>query len=101
MAHKGIDTFVWLDPLNFAINAQTQQAFQQAAATLRQVVWQWDVADLQATALGMVEPRWQILLHLTTHGVDHRSQVLRLIYDANGVTFAQDMIVYLWQQNRT
>jgi uncharacterized damage-inducible protein DinB len=52
------DTFVWLDPLNFATIAQTQQAFQQAAATLLQVVWQWDVADLQATALGMVEPRW-------------------------------------------
>lgn len=46
----------------------------------------------------MAEPRWQILLHLTTHDVDHRSQVLRLIHDANGVTFAQDMIVYLRQK---
>ena len=95
------DTIVWLDPLNFATITQTMQSFQQAATTLRHVVWQWDAHDLQAVVQGMSEPRWQILLHLTTHGVDHRSQVLRLIHDANGVTFAQDMIVYLWQKNRT
>lgn len=95
------DTFAWLDPLNFVTIAQTMQSFQQAATTLRHVVWQWDAHDLQAVALGMVEPRWQILLHLTTHGVDHRSQVLRLIHDRNGVTFAQDMIMYLWQKKRT
>ena len=89
------DTFVWLETLNFATITQIQQAFQQAAATLRLVVWQWDAADFQVIALGMAEPRWQISLHLTTYGVDYCSQVLRLIHAVNGVTFAQDMIDYL------
>jgi uncharacterized damage-inducible protein DinB len=67
---------------------------------LQHAVDAWSASDLQAVAPGMQEPRWQILLHLTTHGVDHRSQVLRLIHDLNGATFAQDMIMYLWQKNR-
>jgi len=53
------------------------------------------VRDLQAIAPDRGEWRWWGLHHLTTHGVDQHSHVWRLIHDANGVVFAQDMIVYL------
>ena len=51
-----------------------------------------------AVRMGWGPWHWQVLYHLTIHGVDQRSHVSRLIYDANGVIFAQDMIVYLWQR---
>jgi uncharacterized damage-inducible protein DinB len=39
---------------------------------------------------------WQILAHVVNHGTDHRSQVLRLLYEFGAPTFEQDLMNYLW-----
>lgn len=39
---------------------------------------------------------WQVLLHVGTHGVDHRAQLLRLLNDLGGKTVAQDYIFYVY-----
>lgn len=40
---------------------------------------------------------WQILLHITHHGVDHRAQMLRLMNDLGVQTGPQDYIFYLFK----
>lgn len=40
----------------------------------------------------------EALLHVVNHSTDHRAQMLRLIHDYGGETFAQDMIYYLREQ---
>jgi len=39
---------------------------------------------------------WQVLLHVVNHGTDHRSQLLRNLYDLGGKTEAQDYIFYAY-----
>jgi uncharacterized damage-inducible protein DinB len=63
---------------------------------LAQQVERWSDADLAEVPVGMNEMRWQVLVHLTMHGVDHRSQVLPLIHAAGGQTMPQDFIFHVW-----
>jgi uncharacterized damage-inducible protein DinB len=41
---------------------------------------------------------WQILVHLINHGTDHRSQILRLLYDFGAPTMEHDLMLYLWDR---
>lgn len=95
------ETFVWPDIARYADlypTIATAKAFHDdVAAQLRASVDAWSDADLLAVPPGMNEQRWQVLMHLMTHGVDHRAQVLRLIHDCGGKTFPQDLIIYLWE----
>lgn len=43
-------------------------------------------------------PLLGILLHLINHGTDHRAQTLAMIDRVGGATIAQDLIVYLREQ---
>jgi uncharacterized damage-inducible protein DinB len=40
---------------------------------------------------------WQVLLHVTNHGTDHRAQVLRLLNDLGVKTTSQDYIFYVFE----
>lgn len=44
---------------------------------------------------GLPLATWQILLHVCNHGTDHRAQLLRLINEAGGETFEQDLLFHL------
>lgn len=44
---------------------------------------------------GLPLTMWQILLHVCNHGTDHRAQLLRLIHEAGGETFEQDLLFHL------
>ena len=53
-------------------------------------------ADVAAQPIpGMPLRTWQILLHVCNHGTDHRAQLLRLIHEAGGETFEQDLLFHL------
>lgn len=39
---------------------------------------------------------WQVLLHVVTHGTDHRAQLLRLLNDLGVKTGSQDYIFYVY-----
>jgi uncharacterized damage-inducible protein DinB len=43
----------------------------------------------------------EMLLHAVNHGTDHRGQILRLIHDYGGDTYAQDMISYFRDKQNT
>jgi len=96
------DSFVWLDSSRYAevypTIATAKTFHQEVSDQLWTSVQRWTDADLQVCPAGMREQRWQVLMHLVTHGVDHRAQVLRLIHDYGGKTFPQDLIMYLWDQ---
>lgn len=39
---------------------------------------------------------WQILLHVVTHSIDHRAQMLRILHELGAPTFEQDYMIHLW-----
>ena len=39
---------------------------------------------------------WQVLLHVITHGTDHRAQLLRTLHDLGCKTGSQDYIFYVY-----
>jgi uncharacterized damage-inducible protein DinB len=44
--------------------------------------------------------RWEVLLHLANHAMDHRSQILAMLHQQFGVqTIEQDMIFFLWEED--
>lgn len=59
-----------------------------------------DLTDdqLNAEPPGQTEPVWQILMQLILHSIDHRAQMLRLLYEYGAPTFDQDLILYLMQR---
>ena len=40
--------------------------------------------------------RWQVLLHVVNHGIDHRAQFLRVLNDLGVRTEYQDYIFYIY-----
>lgn len=56
--------------------------------------------QLSAVPPNQSETAWQILLQLIFHSVDHRSQMLRVLYDFGAPTFDQDLILYLSQRGQ-
>jgi uncharacterized damage-inducible protein DinB len=42
--------------------------------------------------------RWEGLMQILTHGVDHRAQTLALIHQVGGKTIEQDFIFYSWEK---
>ncbi len=90
------ESFTWLDANDFPTIAATQAWAEQGMIDLAQQVERWSDADLAEVPVGMNEMRWQVLVHLTMHGVDHRSQVLPLIHAAGGQTMPQDFIFHVW-----
>lgn len=88
--------FTWLDPADFPTFAVAYTYAQQVAAQVQQAVADWEDTDLAVIVPGMRETRWQVLVHLVTHGVDHRAQMLRMLHALHEPTFPQDFIIHVW-----
>ncbi|MGJ3237108.1 MAG: DinB family protein [Anaerolineae bacterium] len=41
---------------------------------------------------------WQVLLHVGTHGTDHRAQLLRLLHDLGAQTRSQDYVFFAYDE---
>ncbi len=46
--------------------------------------------DLAAVPAGLLETRWEALVHMFTHGTDHRAQILSMLHGLGAPTFEQD-----------
>ena len=93
------DHFQWLDPADFATFADAHAYAQGVSTAVLTALEAWDDADLAVIPAGFRETRWQVLMHLVTHGVDHRAQMLRLLHEHDAAaTFPQDFIMYVWAQ---
>jgi uncharacterized damage-inducible protein DinB len=52
-------------------------------------------ADLEEVPAGLVETRWQALVHVVNHGTDHRAQILSMLHSLGAPTYGQDLADYL------
>ena len=57
-------------------------------------------ADLAEVPDGLVESRWQALVHVVNHGTDHRAQILSMLHSLDVPTFEQDFPEYLRRHRR-
>ena len=82
-----------------SIKVMLQQMIDYHVTATRKV---WDVIEPLGDELFVREHDYSIgsirnhMVHLTTHGVDHRSQVLPLVAAAGGHTFPHDFIMHVW-----
>ena len=61
-----------------------------------------EVVRYEIASRGVVSSsqRWEVLLHLTNHSTDHRSQILAMLHQQFGIqTVEQDMIFFLWGED--
>ncbi|MFM7677718.1 MAG: DinB family protein [Roseiflexaceae bacterium] len=90
------EAFRWIHGEEYATISSARAHAEQVMDDLLTQVQAWDEADFVVTSATLSELRWQVLVHLTTHGVDHRSQVLALVTAAGGISFPQDFIMHVW-----
>jgi uncharacterized damage-inducible protein DinB len=55
--------------------------------------------ELEEEAPGL-PARGLVLLHMINHGTDHRATVLQKLHDLGAPTFDQDLIIWLWEQEK-
>jgi uncharacterized damage-inducible protein DinB len=90
---------------DFPTRAVTRERWEQVAATMLNYVNSLnevqldEVVDYNIPNRGgpRSNPRWQILLHVTNHGTDHRAQILSILHRLGAPTLEQDLMIYLWE----
>lgn len=90
--------FAWLNPKDFATFADVHAYAQRVKSTMMAAVADWSDTDFAVMVPGMRETRWQVLVHLVTHGVDHRAQMLQRLDAFNVPTMPQDFIMHIWRE---
>lgn len=83
---------------DFKTKAVAREAFEKIAKDLADYISTITAAELNAANEKIIEPRWQILLHMINHGTDHRSTVLQKLHEFGAPTFDQDFIMWLWSK---
>ncbi len=43
----------------------------------------------------------QVLVHVVNHGTDHRAQILPVLHRLGAPTFEQDLMLYLWDKEKS
>ena len=83
---------------DYTTRAQAQEVFESVAKDLAEYVSTLTEADLNTPNDKVLEPRWQVILHIINHGTDHRSTVLQRLHEFGAPTFDQDFIMWLWSR---
>ena len=87
-----------LAPADYPTRDSARVLWDETAQQVKAFVAGLDEAALETQPPGMGGPMWQVLAHVVNHGTDHRAQILRALHDLGAPTFAQDMVLYLWQR---
>ena len=83
---------------DYSTRAQAHQIFEEVARNLSEYVATLTGEQLDQNPEDMSNPRWQVLIHLSNHGTDHRSTVLQRLHGFGAPTFDQDFIMWLWRK---
>jgi uncharacterized damage-inducible protein DinB len=83
---------------DYSTRAQAHQIFEEVAQNFSEYVATLTDEQLDENPKNMSNPRWQVLLHLSNHGTDHRSTVLQRLHEFGAPTFDQDFMMWLWRK---
>ncbi len=83
---------------DYPSRAEARALFELAAQDLTDYAGRPDNAQVTQNAAGMPSPRWVILMHMISHGTDHRSTVLQKLNQLGAPTFDQDCISWPWSR---
>jgi uncharacterized damage-inducible protein DinB len=89
-----------LEPADYPTRESFDEAFASNQQALLDYVQALTDAELVEAPAGLVETRWEALLHVCNHGTDHRAQILSVLHGLGLPTFEQDLGDYLRRQRR-
>jgi uncharacterized damage-inducible protein DinB len=84
-----------LDPMDYPTRASFAATWGNIEAALLEYVQLLAEDDLQEVPDGLMETRWEALVHIVNHGTDHRAQILSMLHGLGAPTFEQDFPGYL------
>ena len=97
------DRTQWLNPMSLTDRAKIRAAWDALEMDTRNYLS--TVEDETLNAVIEYEfswcgkqrhPRWQAMMYIVTHAVDHRAQILAGIHRLGGETVMQDFIRFVW-----
>ena len=83
---------------DYSTRAQAHEIFEEVAQNLSEYVATLTDEQLDQNPKDMSNQRWQVPIHLSNHGTDHRSTVLQRLHEFGTPTFDQDFIMWLWRK---
>ena len=83
---------------DYSTRIQAREAFENIVRDLAEYSKTLTEADLNSPNDKVLEPRWQVILHIINHGTDHRSTVLQRLHEFGAPTFDQDFIMWVWSK---
>jgi hypothetical protein len=89
-----------LNPEDYPTRASFTGTWEDIEQELLAYVQSLTDDDLITVPDGLMETRWEALLHVVNHGTDHRSQILSMLHRLGVPTFEQDLGDYLRRQRR-
>ena len=89
-----------LELLDYPTRESFTQTWDNIEGALLEYVLSLSDAELEGVPDGILESRWQALVHLVNHGTDHRAQILSMLHRLGMPTFEQDIPDYLRASRR-
>jgi uncharacterized damage-inducible protein DinB len=84
-----------LDPQDYPTRQSFAATLEGIEVALEDYVQSLADTDLEEVPGGLMERRWEALVHIVNHGTDHRAQILSMLHSLGVPTFGQDFPDYL------
>jgi uncharacterized damage-inducible protein DinB len=89
-----------LEPEDFPTRASFSPMWESIQGSLLAYVGSLTGRDLAEAPGGLMETRWEALVHVANHGTDHRAQVLSMLHTMGVPTFEQDFADHLRRERQ-